>query len=44
VVQQLSDAVPDGGHGTFVGLSEQCLELGEDHLDRIEVRAVGRQE
>ena len=42
--EELAYAVPDGGDGTFVSLSEQRLQLGEDHLDRVEVRAVGRQE
>ena len=30
--------------GTFGGLAQEMLELGEDLLDRVEVRAVGRQE
>jgi len=36
--------VPDGGDGAFVGASQQGLELGKHHLDRVEVGAVGRQE
>jgi hypothetical protein len=44
LLEQRSDAVPDGGDGPFVRLAEQGLEFGKDHLDRIEVRAVGRQE
>jgi len=36
--------MPDGGDGPFVGLAEQGLEFGKDHLNRIEVRTVGRQE
>lgn len=36
--------MPDGGNGAFVGASQQCLELGEHHFDRVEIGAVGRQE
>ena len=44
LLEQCSDAVPDGSDGAFVGFAEQGLEFGEDHLDRVEVRTVGRQE
>ena len=44
VIEELADAAPDGGDGPFVGLAQQGLELGEDHLDRVQVRAVWRQE
>lgn len=43
-VEELTDAFPDGFSGTLVGFSEQGFELGEGLLDRIEVRAVGRQQ
>ena len=44
VMEECSDAVPDGGDGSFVGFTEQGLELGKDHLDRVQVGAVRRQE
>ncbi len=43
-LKELSDAFPCCFDGSFVGLSDKCLELGEHHLDRIEVWTVGRQE
>ena len=36
--------MPDGGDGPFVGLAEQGLEFGKDHLNRVQVWTVGRQE
>jgi hypothetical protein len=36
--------VPDGGDGSSVGLAQQGLELGEHHLDGVEVGAIRRQE
>ncbi len=42
--EQDADAVPDVSDGSFIGLSQQGLELGEHHLDRVQVGAVGRQE
>lgn len=36
--------MPDGSDGALVSLAEQGLELGEHHLDRVQVGAVGRQE
>jgi len=44
VLEECSDASPGRFNGSLGGFSEQCLELGEDLLDRIEVRAIGRQE
>ena len=38
------DGVPEVIHGSRGDLFEEGLELGEGHLDRIEVGAVGRQE
>ena len=43
-IKQVSDLSPRGFDGAFVGFAEQGLELGEDHLDRVEVWAAGRQE
>jgi hypothetical protein len=44
VIEESADAMPDCGDGALVGFSQQRLELGEDHLDGIEVWTVGRQE
>ena len=44
VVEQRADAVPQAFAGAFSGFSQQVFEFGEDHLDRVEVGAVGRQE
>ena len=43
-MEEVADAAPCGVDCAFGGFSEQVLELGEDLLDRIEVRTVGRQE
>lgn len=43
-IEQASDAVPEGLPGSLAGPSELCLELGEDHFDGVEGRAVERQE
>jgi len=43
-VEEVSYSPPCGFHGSFVGLSEQCLELGEDHFDGVQVGRVRRQE
>lgn len=37
-------SVPEGVNGSGLSLAQQFFELGESHLDRIEIRAVGRQE
>ena len=42
-IEGLTDGVPEGIDGSFGGLSERGLELCEGHLDRIEVRRIGRQ-
>ncbi len=39
----MSDAVPEGRNSAFGGFSQAGLELGESHLDRIEVWRIGRQ-
>ena len=44
VLEEISDAMPDVCDGPFAGFAQQGLELGEDHLDRVQVWAVGRQE
>jgi len=44
LVEQRADAFPDGLGGALVGFPQQCLEFGEGLLDRIEVRAVWRQQ
>ena len=44
MLEQRSDAPPSRFEGSLGGLSQQCFEFGEHLLDRIEVRAVGRQE
>jgi len=43
-LQKGADAPPGRFDCALGGLSEQSLELGKDLLDRVEVRAVGRQE
>jgi len=43
-IEQLADVHPYGVDGAFGGFAQQGFELGEDLLDWIEVRAVGRQE
>src|SRR5215471_19378710 len=40
---ELSDRGPQGLDGTGGDLSQESLELGEQLLDRIEVRRIGRQ-
>lgn len=42
--EEVTDPLPSGLDGSLVGFAQQCLELGEDHLDRVEIGAVGRQE
>jgi len=42
--EDFTDAPPCRFDATLVGLAQQSLEFGEHHLDRIEIRAVGRQE
>ena len=44
VVEKLADAAPKGFDCALGRLAEQGLELGEGHLDRIEVRRVRRQQ
>lgn len=43
-LQEFSDAFPCCFDGSFVRLCDECLELGEHHLDGIEVGTVWRQE
>src|SRR6476619_1463236 len=43
-VEDVGDRVADGFLGAGGGLSEPVLELGEEHLDRVEVRGVLRQQ
>ena len=43
VVKEGANGRPEGLEGAGGGFSEQGLELGEDLLDGVEVRAVGRQ-
>ena len=43
-VGQGSHASPRGFDGALVGFAKQGLELGKDHLDRVQIRAAGRQE
>ena len=43
-VEEVSYSPPCGFYGSFVGLSEQCLEFGEDHFDGVQVGRVRRQE
>ena len=44
MIEQRSDALPDGFDGPFLGFSQQRFEFGEDLFDRVEVRRIGRQE
>src|SRR5213075_740728 len=41
--EESTDPLPGGFDGSLCGFTQQGLKLGEDLLDRIEVRAVGRQ-
>ena len=43
-VEELAELAPGRLVRAFLGFPHEMLELGEDLLDRIEVRAVGRQE
>jgi hypothetical protein len=43
-MEQSADAFPCGFDRAFSGFSQEELEFGEDLFDRVEVRAVGRQE
>jgi hypothetical protein len=43
-VEECADALPGSLYGTFGGLSQEGLELGEDLLDGIEVGRIRRQE
>jgi len=42
-VQGAADEVPEGVDGSGLGLPQQFFEFCEDHLDRIEIGAIGRQ-
>ena len=42
-IHQRSDGIPECFNGACLGRAQQRLELGKHLLDRIEVRAVGRQ-
>lgn len=42
--QRAADEIPECVDGSCLGLSQQFFELGEGHLDWIEIRTVGRQE
>ena len=39
-----ADKIPERVDGSGFGLPQEFLEFGEGHLDRIEIRAIGRQE
>ena len=39
-LQDLADPVPQTSDGPFFGFSEQGLQFGEYHLDRVEIRRV----
>ena len=43
-VEGAADEIPERVDGSGFGLPQEFLEFGEGHLDRIEIRAVGRQE
>lgn|SRR6187549_3085639 len=43
-VEGVADEVPEGIDSSGLSLPQQLFEFGEGHLDRIEIRAVGRQE
>ena len=44
MVEEFTDPPPCGFDGSFLGFSQEQLELGEDLLDGVEVRGVWRQE
>ena len=39
-----SNGGPQAFYGALSGLAQECLELGEGHLDPVEIRALGREE
>lgn len=43
-VEEFADLSPGGLDGSLICLSDQCLELGEHHFDRVEVGTVGWEE
>jgi hypothetical protein len=43
VVEETADEFPESVDGSGLSLAQQFLEFGKGHLDRIEIRAVGRQ-
>ena len=43
-VDGVADRIPEGLDGACCGLFQESLDLGEGHLDRVEVGTVGRQE
>jgi len=38
LVEQFADLAPRGFEGALIGFAEQGLELGEEHLDGVEIR------
>ena len=42
-VEEATDREPEGFAGSFGGLAQERLQLGEGELDRVEIGAVGRQ-
>lgn len=44
MIEERADALPCFLDGALFGFPDEGLELGEHHLDGVEVRAVGRQE
>lgn len=44
VIEECADASPYFLDGALFGFPDEGLELGEHHLDGVEIRAVGRQE
>jgi hypothetical protein len=44
LAKELTDAVPEGFDSSFGSLSQERLQFREDHLDRVQVGRVARQE
>lgn len=42
-VEKVADFTPSFLDGACIGFAEEGFELGEDHLDRVEIWAVGRE-
>jgi hypothetical protein len=42
-IEEITDSIPESFHRSLLGGPEEGFEFGEDLLDRIEIRAIGRE-